>query len=100
MIANILMGIGIIPLTSCVVWTAAILGDHEGRIPMLDPIAMIGLSLVSFIGTFLLAGSSALWSWDLARKHPDSRSPTALAFRLMTVAVLVSPFVVHMLRLR
>ena len=99
-IANVLMSIGVTPLAYCVIWAVSILASTPARrviLPSVDPIGMIGLSIMSFILALAVAGTSAALSWDLARQNPDSRSRTALAFRLMTAALLISPFLLSSL---
>jgi hypothetical protein len=96
MIANGLMAIGVLPLAFFVVWAAGIVNWMRGGsafVPIMDPIGMIGPSIAGFLFTFTVAGTAAAWSWDLVRAHPRYRSRTALAFRLMTAVVLISPFV-------
>jgi hypothetical protein len=58
----------------------------------MDPLGMIGPFVLSFIFTAAVAGTSAAWSWDLLRANPQSRLRVALGLRLMTAALLVSPF--------
>lgn len=96
-IANVLMIIGAIPLVFFVVWLIGIVtwtSEHGAIIPIMDPIGMIGPFIVGFIITAMVAGTSAAWSWDLIRANPQNRSRVALVLQLMTVGVLISPFVV------
>ena len=96
-IANLLMAIGVIPLVFFVVWLVGLLTwtpEHGAIIPIMDPIGMIGPFIMGFIVTAGVAGTSAAWSCDLVRANPQNRSRVALALRLMTVAVLISPFAV------
>jgi hypothetical protein len=96
-IANVLMSVGIVPLAFFVVWLFALITvtpDHRALIPIGDPLSMIGLFVLSFLFTAAVAGISAAWSWDLARAHPESRSRIALGLRLITAALLISPFAV------
>ena len=95
-IANVLMSIGLIPLTLLVVllvdvmtWTPA----RHSVISMPDPLALIGIFAIGFIFTLAVAGVAAAWSWDVARAHPEQRSRTALGLRLLTALILISPFV-------
>jgi hypothetical protein len=93
-IANVLMAIGMVPLAVCVTWAVGIVTATSGQrplIPIMD-LGMIGLSIVSFILACAVAGTSAAWSWDLARAHPHNRSRIAAAFRSTTAVVLISPF--------
>lgn len=95
-IANVLMSIGLVPLAFFVVWLVGLLAWTHGYpavIPIMDPLGMIGLFTVSFIITFAIAGTGAAWSWDLVRAHPENRSRIALGLRLLTGAMLISPFV-------
>jgi len=94
-IANVLMSIGVVPLVFFVVWLIGILTwapDHRAIIPIMDPLGMIGPFVISFIFAAAVGGTSAAWSWDLVRTNPQSRSRIALGLRLMTAALLISPF--------
>jgi hypothetical protein len=93
--ANVLMCVGAVPLTFFVVWLTGILTwapGYQAIIPIMDPLGMIGPLALSFIFTAAVAGTSAAWSWDLVRANPQSRSRVALGLRLMTAALLISPF--------
>lgn len=95
--ANVLMIIGAIPLVFFSVWLIGILNwtpEHGAIIPIMDPIGMIGPFIMGCIITAAVAGTSAAWSWNLVRANPQTRSRLALVLRLMTVAVLFSPFAV------
>lgn len=94
-IANVLMSVGVVSLAFFVVWLMAILTwapDYRAIIPIMDPLGMIGPLALSFIFTAAVAGTSAAWSWDLVRENPQSRSRVGRGLRLMTVALLISPF--------
>jgi hypothetical protein len=94
-IANVLMAVGIVPLAFFVVWLIGFLSwisGHRPIIPIGDPLSMFGPFTLSFIFTAAVAGTSAAWSWDLVRATPQSRSRVALGLRLMTAALLISPF--------
>jgi hypothetical protein len=94
-ITNVLMGVGVVPLAFFVVWLFGLLTWISGNgaiLPIGDPLSMIGPFILSFIFTATVAGIGAAWSWDLVRANPQSRSRIALALRLMTAALLISPF--------
>jgi hypothetical protein len=94
-VANLLMSVGIVPLAFFVVWLIAIMTwtpGHRALIPIGDPLSMIGPFVLSFIFTAAVAGTSAALSWDLVRAYPQSRSRVALYLRLLTAALLISPF--------
>jgi hypothetical protein len=94
-IANVLMSVGNLPLAFFIVWLFALMTatpDHRAFIPIGDPLSMIGPFFLSFIFTAAVAGTSAAWSWDLVRAHPQNRSRVALGLRLITAALLISPF--------
>lgn len=95
-ISTILMGFGVLPLGLVVAWISAFfltsVPGQAPRIAIIDPIGMVGLLLVSFIITCLVAGGSAIWSWVLVIKHKDIRSRRALVLRLVTALVIASPF--------
>lgn len=95
-IANILIGIGVAPLALVLCWTIAFfltaVPGQPPKIPIIDPIGMIGLLIVSFLITLVMAGTAACWSWSLTSTHAEIRSRTALSFRLVTAAVLIAPF--------
>lgn len=94
-VANVLMGVGIIPLAFFVVWLFGLLtwiSGHGAILPIGDPLSMFGSFMLSFIFTATVAGFGAAWSWDIVRGNPESRSRIALALRLVTAALLISPF--------
>lgn len=99
-IANTLMTVGVLPLACVSVWLACILSAAPGRqpiMPIIDPFVMMGIFAMSFLFTATVAGVSAAWSWDVVRACPDSRSRVALGLRLLTAALLASPFVLAFL---
>jgi hypothetical protein len=70
-IANVLMCVGIVPLAFFVVWLIGILSwtlGHRAIIPIMDPLGMIGLFVLSFIFTAAVAGTSATWLWKACRR--------------------------------
>jgi hypothetical protein len=90
-----LMSVGVAPLAFLVIWLAGILSwfrGHQAIIPIMDPLGMIGPFVLSFIFAAAVAGTSAAWSWDLVRANPQCRSRLALGLRLVTAALLISPF--------
>jgi asparagine N-glycosylation enzyme membrane subunit Stt3 len=62
------------------------------KVPIIDPLGMIGLLMMSFIFTLVMAGIGALWSWSLTTRNAEIRSLSALTFRLVTAFVLIAPF--------
>jgi len=95
LIADVLMSVGIVPLAFFVVWLIELLSwisGHRPIIPIGDPLSMFGPFILSFLFTAAVAGTSAAWSWDLVRANPQCRSRVALGLRLMTAALLISPF--------
>lgn len=95
-IANILIAIGVLPLALVLCWTIAFfmttVAGQAPKIPIIDPIGMIGLLMMSFIITLVMAGISALWSWSLTYRNDEIRSSSALALRIITALVLIAPF--------
>jgi hypothetical protein len=95
-IANILIGIGVLPLALILGWTMAFfltaVPGQPPKVPIIDPLGMIGLLIMSFLITLVMAGIAACWSWSLTTRHVDIRSSAALAFRLVTALVLSAPF--------
>jgi hypothetical protein len=94
--ANVMMGLGLLPLALVVVWTTAffltLVPGRPPTVPIIDPIGMIGLLLMSFIATLAIAAPGAFWSWWITHRHAELRSRTVQALRLLTVLVLASPF--------
>lgn len=94
MLANGLMLVGIIPLGFCLVWALgflAWLSGAEPMIPIMDPIGMLGVCAAGFFLTLAVAGTSAVWSWELMRDHDGVRSTLSSALRLLTGFVLSCP---------
>jgi CHASE2 domain-containing sensor protein len=94
-IANMLMGLGMIPFALVFCWALAFLlttvPGEPPKVPIIDPIGMVGLLVTSFVITAVVAGTSALWSWSLTSSNIEIRSWSALAFRLATVLLLSGP---------
>ncbi|MCS0630828.1 hypothetical protein NX786_15945 [Telluria mixta] len=99
--ANFLMGAGILPLALYIAWVAAFLittvPGQPPRIPIIDPIGMIGLGMFVYLGSSIVAGLGIVWSWLLARAYPERRTRWALALRAIVVLVLVLPFAFNFL---
>lgn len=94
MLANGLMLVGIIPLGLCLVWVVgflAWLSGADATIPILDPIGMLGVCVAGFFLTLAVAGTSAVWSWELMRDHDGVRSLLSPALRMLTGFVLSCP---------
>lgn len=95
--ANFLMGAGILPLALYIVWVAAFLittvPGQPPRIPIIDPLGMVGLGMVVYLGALVVAGLGIAWSWLLVRAYPERRTRWALALRAIVVLVLAAPFV-------
>jgi hypothetical protein len=95
-LANILIGVGVLPLTLVLCWTTVFfittVPGQSPSVPMIDPIGKVGLLIMCMIITFVVAGAATCWSWLLTTRHAEIRSSTALAFRLVTVLVLIAPF--------
>ncbi|KQY05829.1 hypothetical protein ASD28_07090 [Massilia sp. Root133] len=95
--ANFLMGAGILPLALYIAWVAAFLittvPGQPPRVPIIDPIGMVGLGMVVYFGSFIAAGLGIVWSWLLARAYPERRTLRALVLPVIVILVLVLPFV-------
>ncbi|MFS2215556.1 hypothetical protein ACCD08_13710 [Telluria sp. Tellsp104] len=95
--ANFLMGAGILPLALYIAWVAAFLittaPGQPPRVPIIDPIGMVGLGMVVYLGSFIAAGLGIVWSWLLARAYPERRTRRALVLPVIVILVLVLPFV-------
>ncbi len=96
-IADCMMGVGMLPLLLVGCWILAFfLTNERGQppaIPIIDPIGMIVILLVSFLLSAVVAGGAALWSWILVVRHSELRSRRARTLRLATALLLASPFV-------
>ena len=96
-----MMGLGMLPLLLVGCWILAFfLTTERGQppiVPIIDPIGMIGILLVSFLITAVLAGGGALWSWILVIRNKELRSGRARTLRLATALLLASPFVLPFL---
>jgi hypothetical protein len=95
--ANFLMGGGILPLALYIAWVATFLittvPGQPPRVPIIDPIGMVGLGMVVYLGSFIVAGLGIVWSWLLARAYPERRTRRALVLPVIVILVLVLPFV-------
>jgi len=99
--ANCLMVAGILPLILYIAWVAAFLlttvPGQPPRVPIIDPIGMVGLGLFVYFGSLIVAGLGAVWSWLLARAYPERRTGRALVLRAIVAVVLAAPFVFNFL---
>jgi hypothetical protein len=94
-IASILMELGILPWVLTLVWVAAtLLLNVRGRPPrifMLDPIAMVGVMMVTFAIAVIVAGLSTLWSLLLTIHHEHLRSRKIVILRIIVAMALGLP---------
>lgn len=92
--ANALMAIGSMPLAFTVCWSILFfLTTERGappRVPILDPIGMIGLLTTCFLVALLLGGAGLAWSWLVTWAWPEQR-PATIRFRMFTALALASP---------
>jgi hypothetical protein len=99
--ANFLMGAGILPLALYIAWVAAFLittvPGQPPRVPIIDPIGMVGLGLFVYVGSLVVAGLGVTWSWLLARAYPERRTRRGLVLRAIVLLVLVTPFAFNFL---
>jgi len=94
-ISSTLMVLGIIPWLTMVAWiTATLLLNVHGqppRVPMLDPLAMIGLTIMCLAVAAPVSGFSTLWSFSLTRYHPELHSKKLLILRSIVILALAAP---------
>jgi hypothetical protein len=99
--ANCLMVVGILPLSLYIAWVAAFLlttvPGQPPRVPIIDPIGMVGLGLFVYAGSLVAAGLGVVWSWLLARAYPERRTRPGLVLRAIVALVLVTPFTFNVL---
>ena len=102
--ANAVMGLGLLPFVFVVVWSALFMlttvPGHMPVVPLLDPLAMIGLLMVTFFFACGVAGAGALWSWALVLRRREINTRKARALRLITVLVIVLPLVLALIEAR
>ncbi len=94
--ANFLMGAGILPLALYIAWVAAFLlttvPGRPPRVPIIDPIGMVGLGMFVYLGSLVVAGLGIIWWWLLARAYPERRARRSLVLPIIVVLVLMLPF--------
>jgi hypothetical protein len=99
--ANCLMVGGILPLSLYIAWVAAFLlttvPGQPPRVPIIDPIGMVGLGLFVHVGSLVVAGLGVTWSWLLVRAYPERRTRRGLVLRAIVVLVLVTLFAFNFL---
>jgi hypothetical protein len=92
-IANSLIILGLFPFAAVSGWIAAFfwttVPGQSPRVPIIDPIGMVGLWLVSLAVTAFVAGSGAVWSWMITRAYPELRSWVHVLLRLVAGASVV-----------
>lgn len=94
--ANIWTAVGLLPFALVLCWETAFFAtftpNQQPIIPMIDPIGMIGLNLMSFVFMLAIAGPQLWWAWRLTSYHDDLRSNTTLVLRIAAVVLLLSPW--------
>jgi hypothetical protein len=89
-LANSLIILGLFPFAAVCGWIAAfhwtMVPGQPPRVPIIDPIGMVGLWLVSLAVTAFVAGSGAVWSWMITRAYPELRSWMQVLLRLVAAA--------------
>ena len=91
--ANVLMFIGIAPLTLGLSWIAVTLSSvpqYRGEMGGSDAFLMLALGIVTYLFAVIVAAPSAIWSALILRRNPDLRSKSASVFsKLICVALAV-----------
>ncbi|WP_449406335.1 hypothetical protein [Massilia phosphatilytica] len=99
--ANFLMGAGILPLALYIAWVTAFLlttvPGQPPRVPIIDPIGMVGLGMFAYLGALVVAGLGMVWSWLLVHAHPAQGTRWTLVLRAIVVLVLALPFAFNFL---
>lgn len=94
-LSRCLMIVGITPWAIVFVWIFAILFlNVRGRPPsvfMLDPIAMIGLTIITYAYAAMVAGLGTLWSFLLTRSNPELESTDFTELRRAVMLALMAP---------
>ena len=100
-IAHGLMIAGALPFTLALGWTIAFfvtfVPGELPRVPILDPIAMVGVLLTSYAIAFVLGVPSAIWSWALTYRNAEIRSAFSKCVRIFIALVLIAPIVLNMI---
>lgn len=100
-IAHGLMIMGALPFMLALGWTIAffvtVVPGEPPTVPILDPIAMIGVLMTSYAIAFVCGVPSAIWSWALTRRNAEIRSGFSKAVRIFIALILVSPIILNMI---
>jgi hypothetical protein len=93
-LVSALMVIGTLPLVLDLGWTAAVLFDPprgDSGFFSLDPIAMVGVLMMTYAFAAIVGGFSALQSLALTRHYVELRSITVAILRVIVALALAAP---------
>lgn len=100
-IAQGLMITGALPFLLAVGWTIAFfvtaVPGEPPQVPILDPIAMVGILLTSYSIAFVLGVPGAIWSWTLTNRNAEIRSAFSKAVRIFIALILIAPIVLNII---
>src|SRR5450830_21007 len=98
--ANFWSAVGMLPFGLVVSWTALFfVSTTPGKppaIPILDPIGMIGLGIMTLLCMLAVAGPQLWWGWKLTSYYTELRSRTALVLRFTAALLLLSPYLLSL----
>jgi hypothetical protein len=93
--ANALMTVGVLPWLLTLAWVAVFfmtaLPGRAPKVPILDPLGMIGFIGMSFLFGLCVAGLGACWSWTLTREDEAPGTRRSRVFRSAVLLALLAP---------
>lgn len=88
-----------LPFALMLCWTLAIFSavpgegvTRPGAIPSLDPFAMIGLGVLTFLFMLAVAAPQLWWGWQLTSHYDGLHSTTTQVLRGLGLVLLLSPW--------
>jgi hypothetical protein len=98
--ANFWTAAGLLPFAVMLCWSIAALAtagpNWPPNIPILDPFAMIGLDLMSFLFMLAVAGPQVWRAWRLPSDYVDLQSKTALVLPITALMLFLTPFMLSL----
>lgn len=88
------MVVGILPLVMVLGWIAVALYNpprHDSGFFMLDPIAMIGVLMMTYAFAVIVGGLGLFQSFSVTRQHHELRSKTVGMLQAAVILALAAP---------
>lgn len=97
-IANVLMLLGLVPMTIGLCWVATIISyarRHPGQTGGSDAFLMMGVLFFGYVLALVVSGASSALSAVLVRRHAGVHAPVARIVRWLVCIVLLVPLLLY-----